>query len=140
MVNISLGTGRNIVLNDAINEASGDGLYFAIGAGNANADACLESPASATVGDPFTFTVAAHNENGFPAGFTNFGLCTDLSAPGVNITSTNGVVLSGTSMAAPHVAGAMAVLLSDGGKVDISSLTGNRLIPDVNKRALRISC
>lgn len=139
VVNMSLGGGLSSAFNAAVNDASGPGVFFALAAGNSNQDACRTSPASATVNDDFTFSVAAHDQRSQPASFTNFGSCTDLSAPGVRIMSDNGIK-SGTSMASPHVAGAMAVLLSDGVTPTQSTLTATRIIPRINKPALTISC
>jgi subtilisin family serine protease len=61
--------------------------------------------------------VNASDINDNRASFSNFGTCTDIFAPGVNITSswmTNDTAtntISGTSMASPHVAGAAALAL-----------------------------
>ncbi len=65
---------------------------------------------------PSTFTVAATDDSDIPAGFSNNNAITDWWAPGVSIDApvTSGPdahgTKSGTSMATPHVVGAMALL------------------------------
>lgn len=96
-------------MNSAIENAVAQGTPFTVSAGNNNTDACTRSPASA----PSAMTVAAVDDNDCRAAFSNFGACLDIFAPGVTIlgagngdTATNSI--SGTSMAAAHVAGVMA--------------------------------
>ena len=95
------------------NSITQGGVTYAIASGNSNANACNFSPARV----PEAITVNATSSNDARASFSNFGNCTDIFAPGVDITSswkdggTN--TISGTSMAAPHVAGAAALYLAD---------------------------
>ena len=58
-----------------------------------------------------TLSISAVDENFELANFSNKGNKIDFAAPGVNILSVNGTA-SGTSMAAPHVASAVAILKS----------------------------
>lgn len=112
--NMSLGGGKSVTLDLAVNAAVDMGLHFAVAAGNDNADSCGYSPASAEK----AVTVGATNLADERAYFSNYGKCNDIFAPGLNIKSTwigsdTAVnTISGTSMASPHIAGLLAYFLS----------------------------
>ncbi|KAI7906052.1 peptidase S8/S53 domain-containing protein [Cokeromyces recurvatus] len=114
IVNLSLGSFYSQVTNEAIQEAISLGIHFSIAAGNYGEDACKYSPGST----PGAITVGAINEDDSVSYYSNFGKCVDIFAPGTNIKSiwhtskTATKTLTGTSMAAPHVAGTMAIFLS----------------------------
>lgn len=112
--NMSLGGGKSVTLDLAVNAAVDLGLHFAVAAGNDNADSCNYSPAAATK----AVTVGASTLSDERAYFSNYGKCNDIFAPGLNIMSTwTGSkyatnTISGTSMASPHIAGLLAYFLS----------------------------
>ncbi|KAJ9072065.1 hypothetical protein DSO57_1031009 [Entomophthora muscae] len=111
VLNLSLGSWHSEALNSAARSAKAWGFVVVVAAGNANVDACTISPAS----EISVLTVGATNLFDSKAGFSNWGRCLDVFAPGENILSTwnNGGTryFSGTSMAAPHVSGMAAILI-----------------------------
>lgn len=112
--NMSLGGGKSPSLDLAVNAAVKAGVHFSVAAGNDNTDACTSSPAGAEL----PVTVGASTLSDTRAYFSNFGKCVDIFAPGLNILSTYTgsdtatAVLSGTSMASPHVCGLLTYFLS----------------------------
>lgn len=133
VLSMSLGGGKSSAMNNAVRKAYQAGLHVVAAAGNDNRDACSYSPAS----EKTAITVGATAKGDSRAGFSNYGKCVDIFAPGVNIlsaghrSSTAYRSLSGTSMACPHVAGAVALLLDkDGAEND------SRLEPEALTRKL----
>lgn len=116
VVNMSMGRpgASSPLIAAVLEELAAAGVPVVVAAGNEFVDACGTSPADV----PSTISVGATNRYDKVPWWDAYGRCIDVFAPGVDIVTTDyeyhrkGIRVSGTSIAAPHVTGALAVLWS----------------------------
>ena len=111
VINLSLGSLRHSeAVERALEDAESRGIVVVVADGNWGSDTPVEFPASS----PSVVAVAAVDADGNAADFSSYGANVALAAPGVAIRSTypggDFRLWSGTSMSAPFVAGACALL------------------------------
>ena len=113
LANMSLGGATNPAANAAVRNSIRAGVTYVVAAGNWSSDASGYSPASVAE----AITVGATNQLDARPEFSNYGSTLDLFAPGVSIFSAwigddlMFAMATGTSMATPHVSGAVALYL-----------------------------
>ncbi|MFJ4918591.1 S8 family serine peptidase [Streptomyces sp. NPDC088725] len=114
VANMSIGGPADPLIDEAVRNAIASGVTFGVAAGNDTGDASLHSPADVEE----AITVAASDQDDQQAYFSNYGPLVDIYAPGSNIVSDYNTaddattIMSGTSMATPHVVGAAALYLA----------------------------
>ena len=132
VINLSLGGPGtcNYTYTNAITSARSKGAVVVVAAGNSGVDAANSVPANC----PGVVAVASLNSSGTRSSFSNYGPTVALAAPGEQILSTYNTgttapgsdayaYSSGTSMAAPHVAGVAALMLSANPSLAVDAVT-----------------
>jgi len=115
VANLSLGGSPNTTLDTAVRNSIASGVSYTVAAGGSATDAGNFSPARVVE----ALTIGASGPNDCLSSSTNRGAVVDMFAPGVNIIGpwstgdTATATLSGSSLSAPHVAGAVGIYLQD---------------------------
>ncbi|MBA2487785.1 MAG: S8 family serine peptidase [Chloroflexi bacterium] len=116
VADMSLRFAPSRALDDAVIASADSGIFYTVSAGNRASDCNEGSPARIGT-HPGVMAVAATDQTGAEARFSDFGSCVSIWAPGYFLLTTalhgGDVFVSGTDFAAPHVAGTAALYLSD---------------------------
>ena len=155
VINLSLGATAacSVTQQNAIDFAHNAGTAVVVAGGNANGPAAETSPANCQN----VISVAAAGRNGARASYSNYGAGIDITAPGGDVDADNssGILstanfgttvpadeaygyLQGTSVAAPHVAGIAALLMSKMGNTFTPDMVEARL--KATARTLPVAC
>lgn len=132
--NASYQTATSSSINSALNNYGQAGMLWVTSAGNSNVNVDASSYSS-----PYMIQVAASDSNDNRASFSNYGVNTvHLAAPGVGILSTviggGYASWSGTSMASPHVAGAVALAWAYAPNASVATIR-NAILGGVDQKA-----
>ncbi|RIA79196.1 peptidase S8/S53 domain-containing protein [Glomus cerebriforme] len=125
IINLSLSAGFSDAINKIVSDSINAGIHVVASAGDNDGDACSFSPSSVTQ----AIVVGSTEKNSNAAiSSSNSGSCVDIYAPGRDIIAagigqTNSLsISSGTSQACPHVAGAIALIISKSGNKTPSTM------------------
>lgn len=135
---MSLGGSGSTTWDNAITAAWEEGVLAVVAAGNSNADASTASPARS----PEAITVGNIQSNDARSSSSNYGPSVDIWAPGTGVLSsyytsdTATATSSGTSMAAPHVAGLVSYLRGLEGASTASAVTARVIALATTTRTL----
>ncbi len=140
VVNISINTSTDVpAVGAAVQRARAAGVLLVVSAGNDGVDLGVTPSYPACSPSPNVVTVASVGKSGALSSFSNRGACVDVTAPGEDIAATRrggGFELrSGTSMAAPQVAGVAALALALHPRLDVDALARAITRPSGRSRA-----
>jgi thermitase len=136
------GGGRSEALFEAIKRASDKGIIFTAAAGNSTSNNDTTPSYPASYESPNVISVAALTAQNDLAYFSSYGRNTvHIAAPGHNILSTvkggGYEIMSGTSMATPHVSGVLGLLLAKEGRLPHEVMRERLTMTGVPVAALR---
>ncbi|KAG5356339.1 Alkaline extracellular protease [Yarrowia sp. B02] len=118
VINMSIGSGAVDIYDKFMEIAKQRNIVMSIAAGNGDQDACETSPAKSSKGNIAVYTVGSTSDSDVQSGYSNWGDCVTLLAPGEAIRGAskdndNGYAYwTGTSMAAPIFSGLAAYWMS----------------------------
>lgn len=136
------GGGRSEALNDAIKRAADQGIIFTAAAGNSSSNNDQVESYPANYDQPNVISVAALTAQNGLASFSSYGRNkVHIAAPGHNVLSTvqggNYEVMSGTSMATPHVSGVIGLLLAKEGRLNLEDVRERVVMTGISAAGLR---